>query len=196
MPSTVKGVHTRCTRNAAAFVENQQKIQITDVLDAQVWTDLLMLVGSLRCLSTMIFWTLWIYSATCKTRQVLGRLQREHRYTLQSCLGGFRDLVPLLTCKGLSLPIRGNLYHSCFRSAMLHACECSAPRADDLKRLKKRTNKPADRTNTDALLVSLKIPKPENVLMKRRLHWFGHVYRSDSWINKCTHLEVTGRREK
>jgi len=35
----------------------------------------------------------------------------------------FRQLVPLLTNKDISLPVRGRLYSSCLRSSMLHGSE-------------------------------------------------------------------------
>ena len=35
----------------------------------------------------------------------------------------FRQLVPLLTNKGMSLIMRGRLYSSCVRSSMLHGSE-------------------------------------------------------------------------
>jgi len=34
----------------------------------------------------------------------------------------FRQLVPLLTNKDVSLIMRGSLYSNCVRSSMLHAC--------------------------------------------------------------------------
>ena len=30
------------------------------------------------------------------------------------------------------------------------------------------------------------------MLRLNRLRWYGHVERSDKWINKCTHLEIDG----
>jgi len=35
----------------------------------------------------------------------------------------FRQLVPLLTNKDVSVIMRGRLYSSCVRSSMLHGCE-------------------------------------------------------------------------
>ncbi len=56
--------------------------------------------------------------------------------------------------------------------------------------------KPADRRSTDSLSDSLKISKLESAIMIRRMRLFGHVHRSESWINKCTSVEVTGKRGK
>ena len=38
--------------------------------------------------------------------------------------GKFHDLLPILTCRSLSLPTRGDVYSTCVRSAMLHATKC------------------------------------------------------------------------
>ena len=32
----------------------------------------------------------------------------------------------------------------------------------------------------------------ESKLRLNHLRWYGHVERSDKWINKCTHLEMDG----
>ena len=32
----------------------------------------------------------------------------------------------------------------------------------------------------------------ESKLRLNRLRWYGHVERSDKWVNKCTHLEIDG----
>ena len=31
-----------------------------------------------------------------------------------------------------------------------------------------------------------------NTLRQRRLRWFGHVYRSDGWINRITEFKIDG----
>jgi len=42
---------------------------------------------------------------------------------IRICWNKFRQLVPLLTNKDVSLIIRGRLYSSCVRSSMLHGSE-------------------------------------------------------------------------
>ena len=32
----------------------------------------------------------------------------------------------------------------------------------------------------------------ESKLRLNHLKWYGHIERSDKWINKCTHLEIDG----
>jgi len=43
----------------------------------------------------------------------------------------FRQLVPLLTNKDVSLKVRGRLYSSCVRSSMLHGCETWSVRKEN-----------------------------------------------------------------
>jgi len=46
----------------------------------------------------------------------------------------FRQLVPLLTNKDVSLIMRGRLYSSCVRSSMLHGSETKGKTKEDLER--------------------------------------------------------------
>ena len=46
----------------------------------------------------------------------------------------FRQLVPLLTNKDVSLIMRGRLYSSCVRSSMLHESETKGKTKEDLER--------------------------------------------------------------
>ena len=47
----------------------------------------------------------------------------------------FRELLPMLTSKGLSLKLIGKLYDSCVRSVMLYGGETWAIKEDDIRRL-------------------------------------------------------------
>ena len=44
------------------------------------------------------------------------------------------------------------------------------------------------------MLDRLQIPNLELVLGASRLRWFGHVERSDAWINKCRDVQVDSCR--
>ena len=53
--------------------------------------------------------------------------------TIKRCCsswGKFRELLPLLTCKVISLNTRGHMYNSCVRGMMLCSSECWALRQD------------------------------------------------------------------
>ena len=117
--------------------------------------------------------------------------------------GKFRELLPLLTSRAISLVKRGKMYNSYVRGALLHASECWALRKVDLQRLQRNERamlrwlcgvKPEDRISTTSLYTRLQIPPLESVLRLNRLRWFGHVQRSNDWIKRCTLLEVNGKR--
>jgi len=46
----------------------------------------------------------------------------------------FRQLVPLLTNKDVSVIMRGRMYSSCVRSSMLHGSETKGKTKEDLER--------------------------------------------------------------
>ena len=103
----------------------------------------------------------------------------------------FRELLPLLTSRTISLARRGALYDSW------------ALRVEDLARLKRNERamlrwlcgvKADDRGSTSALYSLLKISPLEPKLRLNRLRWYGHVQRSNGWIRKCSTLEVDGNR--
>ena len=116
--------------------------------------------------------------------------------------GKFHDLLPLLTCRSLSLSTRGKLYSTCVRSAMLHATESMALTVNDSSKLQKIDRamirwichvKLKDRVRSDILLGKLGIPDIIEVCRVNRLRWFGHVERNSGWTKKCTEMVVEGK---
>ena len=51
-----------------------------------------------------------------------------------------------------------------------------------------------EHTGTAVLYSKLGIAHLDINLRRNMLHWFGHTYRSHSWIKKCQTLEVVGTR--
>ena len=93
----------------------------------------------------------------------------------------FRQLVPLLTNKDVSLIMRGRLYSSCVRSSMLHGSETWPVRRLPSKELRER----------------LGIDDIALVLQQNRLRWYGHVLqKDDDWVKKCMEYEVEGPRPR
>ena len=119
--------------------------------------------------------------------------------------GKFRSLLPLLTCRAIPIKRRGKLYLSCVRSTMLHASECWALRKEDLNRLIRNERamlrwmcniQPHLRISIKILYSRLGIPNLTSALRLNRLRWFGHVQRSNAWINHITNFQVDGTRPK
>jgi hypothetical protein len=125
---------------------------------------------------------------------------------VKSAWGKFRELLPLLTSRVVPLTTRGKVYSSCVRSVMLYGSECWALTQSSLARLQRNDramirwicNVKPDQTQhirSDTLLEKLHLPKIEELLRANRLRWFGHVERSNAWINRCRNVEVESRRK-
>jgi len=119
----------------------------------------------------------------------------------------FRQLVPLLTNKDVSLIMRGRLYSSCVRSSMLHGSETwpvSKENVVALQRAEMRMVmwmcgvKQKDRLPGKELRERLGIDDIALVLQQNRLRWYGHVLRKEDndWVNKCMKYEVEGPRPR
>jgi len=122
----------------------------------------------------------------------------------------FRQLVPLLTNKDVSLIMRGRLYSSCVRSSMLHGSETWPVRKENketkvaLQRAEMRMVrwmcgvKLKDRLPSKELRERLGIDDIALVLQQNRLRWYGHVLRKDddNWMKKCMEYEVQGPRPR
>ena len=58
-----------------------------------------------------------------------------------STWGKFRELLPLLTCKAISLNTRGQMYNSCIRGTVLYSPKCWSLRQENKKRLERSERK-------------------------------------------------------
>ena len=120
----------------------------------------------------------------------------------RSAWGKFKELLPLLTSRSISLNRRGKLYESCVRRVMLYGCQCWAPTQKDLDRLV-RTDRTMIRwmanvrleqhISSDSLLSRFGITPINEIARRDRLRWYGHVCRSDDCIGRVTSLDVGGR---
>ena len=117
--------------------------------------------------------------------------------------GKFRDLLPILTSRHLPLHVRGRVFSTCVRTAMLHGSETWGPNAVDLQRLRRNDRsmirwicgvRPQDETDTADLLAKLGLADIAKVVRSRRLRWFGHAMRSQECINSVMDMEVVGCR--
>ena len=120
---------------------------------------------------------------------------------VRSAWGQFREILPLLTSRGLKLTTRGHLYNTYVRHAMLHASECWAPTATDVARLQRSDRsmirwicgvKWDDFVSSDSLLMKLGIHPLTDLLRCHRLRWYGHVQRDVGVLNDALNMEVQG----
>ena len=114
----------------------------------------------------------------------------------------FSELLPLLTCRSLTLRTRGNIFTTYVRSVLTYGSECWSLRKDERNRLLRNERamvrwvcgvKPGVEVDTAALYNRLAIPHLDAALRYSRLRWYGHVTRSQSWIQRCQTLDVAGR---
>ena len=119
----------------------------------------------------------------------------------------FRDLLPILTCCGLSLKSRGYAYNACVRSALLNASETWVATQEDVSRLNGNdmmmirwicSAKLRDKIPSEELRSQLGLGSIENALRCGRLRWYGHVQRMDpdTWPRKVDKTIVTGNNPR
>ena len=111
----------------------------------------------------------------------------------------FRQLLPLLANRHLSLLTRGRVYSTCVKRAMLHAAETWPVTVSTLNCL--RRNEFAMirwmcniKTNANvcsySLLSKLGIRDVEVVHCTSKMRWFEHVERSVGWISQVRKLDL------
>jgi len=123
-------------------------------------------------------------------------------------IGGdkFRQLVPLLINKDMSLIMRGRLYSSCVHTSVLHGSETWPVRKENVVALQRAEMrmvrcmcgvKLKDRLPSKELHERLGIDDIALVLQNRLL-CYGHVLQKDDdyWMKKCMEYEVEGPRPR
>ena len=116
----------------------------------------------------------------------------------------FRELVPLLASKGLSLAAKGRLFQACVRSVMLYASETWQLKEEDLSRLERADasmirwmcrTRLSEHIASKVLRGRLGLVSVRDLIQTKRLRWFGHVERMDvdNWVSKCRSYKVEGR---
>ena len=119
----------------------------------------------------------------------------------------FRQLVPLLTTRDISLIRRGRLYSSCVRSSMLHRSETCSVRKEnevalhrsEMRMVRWMCNvKVKDRVPSKELRERLGIDDIILILQQNRLRCYGHVlWKEDTdWVKKCMECEVESSRPR
>ena len=123
----------------------------------------------------------------------------------RSAWGKFRELLLLLTNRYINIKTRGKIFNFCVHSVLLYGSERWAMRKEDKARLERNDRamlrwicgvKISDRVSLDSLYQCLGIAPLTTLLRSRRLRWFGHVSRSDGWINQRRNFDVRGKRGK
>ena len=120
----------------------------------------------------------------------------------------FRELLPLLTKRGVSFRVKGQLYAACVRSVMLYGSETWAVKEEDVRRLKRtemgmmrwmcgaslNDRRGGGRITGDELRGRLGLEDIGVVMRRGRLRWFGHVERMEenNWVKRVRGVNVEG----
>ena len=128
-----------------------------------------------------------------------------HRISVAWCK--WRELCSLLSNRGIPLKHRARVYDACIRSAMLYASETWAltQREENLlqgcdRRMLRRLCGVTlrDRISSDEILNRCGLESVLLRIRKKRMAWFGHVYRRDvdDPLCKVKDIEAPGRRPR
>ena len=123
---------------------------------------------------------------------------------VQSGWKKFKDLLPFMESRAVSLPMKGEIYSTCIRPSMLHGSETWPMRQEEQGRLLRAESsmmrwmcgsKLQDRAPISSLRTNLDIPAITDQARKGRLRWYGHVERreDDDWLKKSCNLHIEGR---
>ena len=126
---------------------------------------------------------------------------------VRSAWKNFRELLPVLTNKGISLRARGHAYNACIRSILLYASETWPVKSEDINRLIRSDNamvrwicsvKLSDRKSMKELRNMVGISEVEDVVRYNRLRWFGHTQRmeEENWPRKIIEFDIGGKLQQ
>ena len=120
----------------------------------------------------------------------------------------FRACGELLRGRRFSLRMKGMVYQSCVRSAMLYGSETWCLRESEMAILRRTERamvrslcgvKLVDRKNTEELMEMLGLKKTLDRMAKANgVRWYGHVIRreDDNTLKKAMMMEVYGQRKR
>ena len=134
-----------------------------------------------------------------------GGCEEASRTRVKCAWGKFRELIPVLTTRGVSAKLKGKIYRACVQSVMVYGSETWATRVEDMRRLERTERMMCrwmcsftlkDRKSSEELRGRLGIECVTDVVRRGRLRWFGHVERKsvDDCVAACRNLVVDGKR--
>ena len=117
----------------------------------------------------------------------------------------FKELSGILTRKEVSLELKGKLYVTCVRSAMVYGSETWAMTAEQSGRLERTEMRMVrwmcgvslrDRVPSAELRERMGIESVSDAVKRNRLRWLGHVLQKDDddWVKKIMSFKVEGKR--
>ena len=125
------------------------------------------------------------------------------RCRIRCAWGKFNELAPMLTKRGLSLKVKGNLYDLYVRRVLVHGSETWPAKVGDIQCMT-RTERGMvrrmcgvsleDKRRSEDLLVLMDITGVEEIMDNSALRWMGHVERKDEldMVSCCRRIVVEG----
>jgi len=119
----------------------------------------------------------------------------------------FRELSSILTAKYVSLKLKGRVYDTCVRSAMLFGSETWAMKAEQEARFERTEMRMVrwmsevslrEKKTSAELRARMGLKPVGEVVRGNRLRWLGHILRKDEedWVRKCMDYEIDGKRPR
>jgi hypothetical protein len=136
-----------------------------------------------------------------------GRVEEASRIRVKCALGKFRELALMLTSRGASEKLFGNIYMTCAHSMIVYGSEVWALKVCNVQRLERTEMMLVNwicgvtlnrRRSSQELLDRLGIVCVADVVRRGTLRWLGNVERkrAEDWVSKCRNLIVDGARGK
>jgi exonuclease III len=134
-----------------------------------------------------------------------GGVQGAVRARIRSAWANWRKVAPVLSRREVSHKLRGWLYKTTVRSALLYSAETWPVRKEEVEKLERTEmrmlrwmtgRKEALTRGSESIRKTFGLDTIESALRKCRLRWLGHVYRreSTSVIQACEKVLVAGKR--
>ena len=126
---------------------------------------------------------------------------------IRSAWKKFRELLPILSCRGLWLKARGHGYNACVHRFMLHGSGTWPATKEDVTRLERNdmmmirwicSAKLTDKIPSNELRDRMGLCSIQEILKCGRLRWYGHLQRMDPdmWPRKVLDMKVEGRNPR
>ena len=133
-----------------------------------------------------------------------GELDVEVRHRIQSGWNSWRKLTGILCARRVSVSLKGKIYKTAVRPAMLYGSETWAVKRTQEKRMNVAEMRMLrwmcgvtrrDRVRNEHIRGTVKVAELSSKMQERRLNWYGHVMRDEEHIGRrAMELEVPGRR--
>ena len=119
----------------------------------------------------------------------------------------FKELAPILTSRGASLKVKGQVYRSCVQTVLVYGSETWPVKNEDVQRMERAERMMVrwmcgvslkNRISSAELYGRLGVEEVAVVMRRGRLRWFGHLERKskEDWVSACRDVDVAGSKSR